>query len=250
MIKLINVRKAFRGQTILDGIDLHCRRGEITVLIGRSGSGKSVTLKHIIGLIPPDSGQVMIDDEDITRLNSVELNKLRRKFGMLFQDGALFDSMTVAENVGFPLKESRKYTRKEIEDKVRESLDEVGLHGIEHKLPSELSGGMRKRVALARAIVLSPLIMLYDEPTTGLDPLMTDSINRLIVNTQEHLQHTVFIISHDIDASLRIADQIAVLRDGKIIAAGPPDEIRASKDPFIQAFISGEHGEEFDEDVG
>jgi phospholipid/cholesterol/gamma-HCH transport system ATP-binding protein len=248
MIKLIEIKKAFKGQQVLDGINLHCRKGEITVLLGRSGGGKSVSLKHIIGLLKPDSGQVLIEDEDITKMDSVKINRVRKKFGMLFQDGALFDSMTVGENVGFPLKESRKYTRAEIEVKVRESLAEVGLHGIEQKMPSELSGGMRKRAALARSIVLRPSIILYDEPTTGLDPIMTDSINNLILQMQKNLGCTSFIISHDIEATFRIADQVAVLYRGKIILAGKPDEVRNSDHPFIHAFIRGEEGEKFAED--
>lgn len=247
MIRLIDLQKSFKEQKVLDGINLHCRKGEITVLIGRSGGGKSVTLKHIIGLLRPDSGEVLIDGEDITKMNSVALNQIRRKFGMLFQDGALFDSMTVGDNVAFPMKESRRFTAKEIEEKVRESLAEVGLHGVEQKMPSELSGGMRKRAALARAIVLEPSILLYDEPTTGLDPIMTDSINKLIKRTHEHMKHTAFIISHDIEAAMRIADQVAVLYKGRIIAAGKPEEISASRDPFISAFIRGEHGDRFAE---
>jgi len=247
MIKLIDVRKSFKGQQVLDGVNLECPRGKITILLGRSGSGKSVTLKHIIGLIKPDAGRVLIEGEDISKMDGWELNETRRKFGMLFQDGALFDSMTVGENVGFPLKEARRFTSLEIREKIAEALSEVGLHGVEHKLPSELSGGMRKRAALARAIVLSPSIMLYDEPTTGLDPIMTDSINQLIKRTQEHLNHTAFIISHDIAGAFRIADQLTVLYQGKILAAGPPEEIRKSTDPFISAFISGKHAEEFED---
>lgn len=242
VIQLLDVHKAFGVHKVLQGINLSCRKNEITILIGRSGSGKSVTLKHLIGLLMPDSGQVLVDGVDITTLGAVELNNMRRKFGMLFQDGALFDSMTVAENVGFPLKETRKFTKEEIAEKVREALAEVGLHGVEYKMPSELSGGMRKRVALARAIVLGPEIVLYDEPTTGLDPIMTDSIHRLIKSTKEHLGHTSFIISHDIAASLKIADNLAVLYEGRIIASGPPREIQQNPHPFIQAFLSGEHG--------
>ncbi|MCB9490422.1 MAG: ABC transporter ATP-binding protein, partial [Deltaproteobacteria bacterium] len=244
MIKLIDVHKTFRGQKVLNGINMHCRKGEITVLIGRSGSGKSVSLKHIIGLINPDSGQVLIEGHDITKMDSINLNETRRKFGMLFQDGAMFDSMTIEENVGFPLKEQYAYTKAEIKERVREALAQVGLYGVEHKLPSELSGGMRKRAALARAIILSPKILLYDEPTTGLDPIMTDSVNRLIVKTQQELGITSFIISHDMEAAFRIAHQICVLYQGRIIAAGSPSEIRASTDPFISAFISGENTQE------
>jgi phospholipid/cholesterol/gamma-HCH transport system ATP-binding protein len=247
MIKLIDVYKEFRGQKVLDGVNLHCRRGEITVLIGRSGSGKSVTLKHIIGLLKPDSGKILIEDEDITTMDPFQLNDMRRKFGMLFQEGALFDSMTVGENVGFPLYEARRFTKKEIAEKVKDSLAEVGLFGIENKMPSELSGGMRKRVALARAIVLSPSILLYDEPTTGLDPIMCDSISNLILRTQQHFGHTSFIISHDIESAFRIAHQVAVLYNGKILAAGTPEEVRNSNEPFIAAFISGRHAEQFEE---
>ncbi len=248
MIKLIDVKKAFRNQQVLDGLNLNCRKGEITVLLGRSGGGKSVTLKHIIGLLRPDSGQVLIEDEDITKMDSVQINRVRKKFGMLFQDGALFDSMTVGENVGFPLKEARKYTKEEIEEKVRESLAEVGLYGIEQKMPSELSGGMRKRAALARAIVLRPSIILYDEPTTGLDPIMTDSVNNLILHMQKSLGCTSFIISHDIEATFRIADQVAVLYKGKIIQNGKPEVIQNSDHPFVHAFIRGEEGDKFAEE--
>ncbi|MCL4233755.1 MAG: ATP-binding cassette domain-containing protein, partial [Deltaproteobacteria bacterium] len=201
VIQMIDVHKAFGPHKVLQGVTLTCVKNQITILIGRSGSGKSVTLKHLIGLLMPDTGQVLIDGFDMTQLGPVELNDMRRKFGMLFQDGALFDSMTVGENVAFPIKETRRFTKAEVAEKVREALAEVGLHGVGQKMPSELSGGMRKRAALARAIVLGPDIMLYDEPTTGLDPIMTDSIHRLIKSTKEHLGHTSFIISHDISAA-------------------------------------------------
>lgn len=239
MIHLQDIKKSFKGNIILDNLNLHIPKEKITVLIGRSGGGKSVTLKHIIGLIKPDSGQVLIKGVDLTRLSGVELNHIREKFGMLFQDGALFDSMTVGENVAFPLVERTSQSKEEIEKRVKETLQSVGLEGIEEKLPSELSGGMRKRVGLARAIVMNPEIILYDEPTTGLDPLMTDTINKLIVDTQKRLQMTTFIISHDIEAAMRIADKLAVLYKGKIIAEGSPKEISACDHPFVEAFIKG-----------
>lgn len=243
MIKLVGVHKAFKDQKILDGLDLEIEAGQITVLLGRSGSGKSVTLKHIIGLLKPDAGKVLIDGEDITQLDDRETNRLRARFGVLFQDGALFDSMSVWENIAFPLVEHSKLGTDEIRQRVGQSLEAVGLSGIEHKMPSELSGGMRKRVGLARAIVRKPDVVLYDEPTSGLDPLMTDSINRLIVATQEKFNLTNFIISHDVEAALRIAHKIAVLYQGKILLEGNPDQIRRSDHPFIRAFIEGKQGE-------
>jgi phospholipid/cholesterol/gamma-HCH transport system ATP-binding protein len=237
MIYLKNIHKSFKGQKVLDGLNLHIPRNKITILIGRSGGGKSVTLKHIIGLIEPDEGQVLVDGQDITQTDSARLNDIRRKFGMLFQDGALFDSMNVGENVAFPLIERTMMTKKQIANKVTNTLRSVGLYGAEKKLPGELSGGMRKRAALARAIAMDPEIILYDEPTTGLDPLLADSINHLIVDTQKRLKMTTFIISHDIEAALRIADKIAVLYHGKIVAEGTPEQVEASSHPFVQAFI-------------
>src|SRR3989339_92529 len=183
MIKLVDLHKSFRTQKVLDGLDLEIEAGKTTVIIGRSGGGKSVLLKHIIGLIRPDSGEVLIDGTDITRLGDRDLNEIRKKFGMLFQEAALFDSMTVGENVAFPLREHTKLSDTEIRNIVADRLKAVGLTGAEGKMPSELSGGMRKRVGLARAIALQPRIILYDEPTTGLDPLMTDAINHLIIDT-------------------------------------------------------------------
>ncbi len=247
MIYLKNIMKSFKGQVILNNLNLHVPKGKITILIGRSGSGKSVTLKHIIGLIKPDSGQVLVDGIDTTDLSGPRMNDLRLKFGMLFQDGALFDSMNIGENIAFPLIERTSLTDEEIAKKVSSTLASVGLENIEHKLPSELSGGMRKRAALARAIVMDPQIILYDEPTTGLDPIMTDAINNLIVGTQQRFSMTTFIISHDIDAALEIADKIAVLYKGEIVADGSPEEVQKIDHPFVRAFIKGvEFGDESD----
>jgi len=192
-------------QKVLDGLNLDIEDGKTTVIIGDSGGGKSVLLKHIIGLIKPDSGQVIVDDVDIASLNDRDLNEVRKKFGMLFQEAALFDSMNVMENVAFPLREHTRKKEKEIREIVKERLRAVGLTGIEDKMPSELSGGMRKRVGLARAIALHPQIVLFDEPTTGLDPVMTEAINELIVETQEKFNLTCVVISHDVQSILRWA---------------------------------------------
>ena len=243
MIELINIHKSFRGQVILDGVNLNIPSGKITVLLGRSGGGKSVTLKHIIGLLKPDEGRVIVDGQDITDLGDSEINQVRKRFGILFQDGALFDSMDVYGNIAFPLRKHTRLSEAEIAERVGHALDAVGLANVEHKLPSELSGGMRKRVGLARAVVNNPDIILYDEPTSGLDPLMTDSINQLIVNTQKKLKLTNFIISHDVDAALRIAHKVAVLYEGKILVEGTPDEIRFSGHPYVQAFVNKRQGE-------
>lgn len=243
MIKLENIYKSFRGQRVLDGVSLEIPTGNITALLGRSGGGKSVTLKHIIGLIRPDSGRILVDDEDITLLDDREMNRVRRNFGVLFQDGALFDSMNVFENIAFPLIEHTKLKHDEISAKVGAALEAVGLANIEEKLPSELSGGMRKRVGLARAIILQPQTVFFDEPTSGLDPLMTDSINRLIVDTQKKFNLTNLIISHDVGAALRIADKIAILYEGKILEEGTPADINGSENPFVRAFIEGRQGD-------
>jgi phospholipid/cholesterol/gamma-HCH transport system ATP-binding protein len=239
IIELKDLRKAFKRQKVLDGISLAVPRGKITVIIGRSGSGKSVLLKHIIGLIKPDSGQVVVDGQDITQFDDHQLNELRRRFGMLFQDAALFDSMNVGANVAFPLREHTKQTEQEIRQSVAEKLTMVGLAGVEEKMPNELSGGMRKRAGLARAMALAPEIILYDEPTTGLDPLLTDAINRLIKETGQRLGITSVVISHDIAGAFAMADQIAMLYQGRIIAAGAPDQLRQSADPVVQQFIHG-----------
>ncbi|MFH1080401.1 MAG: ABC transporter ATP-binding protein [Pseudomonadota bacterium] len=239
MIKLVDIHKSFGKQKILDGLNLAIEAGKTTVIIGRSGGGKSVLLKHIIGLIKPDSGHVLVEESDITRLSEKDLNEVRKKFGMLFQEAALFDSMTVGENVAFPLREQTKLKDQEIRQTVADRLRAVGLSGVEGKMPSELSGGMRKRVGLARAIALHPRIVLFDEPTTGLDPVMTEAINQLIMDTQRNYNLTCVVISHDIQSIFRLAHKIAMLYEGRIIEYGTPDEIRASDNPVMKQFLSG-----------
>ncbi len=240
MIRLAGVTKSFGSQRVLNALDLEIPSEEITVILGRSGSGKSVILKHIIGLMTPDSGKIYINDKDITRLNERELNEVRKQFGMLFQDAALFDSMTVGENVAFPLVEHTRLPKKEIQRIVEEKLRQVGLPGVAEKMPSELSGGMRKRAGLARAIALDPKIILFDEPITGLDPIMSDAIDDLIVNTQRQTRATCVVISHDIASTFKIAHNIAMLYEGQIIEFGSPEAIRNSSHPFIRQFIKRE----------
>ncbi|NQT10511.1 MAG: ABC transporter ATP-binding protein [Desulfobacteraceae bacterium] len=240
MIELIKICKSFKGQKVLDNLDLKIEPEKITVIIGGSGGGKSVLLKHIIGLIKPDSGQVLVNGTDTAKLNDKELNEVRKMFGMLFQDAALFDSMTVGENVAFPLKEHTKLSKKEIDEIVEEKLLQVDLKNVTHKMPSELSGGMRKRVGLARAIALNPKIVLFDEPTTGLDPIMCEGIDNLVINTQRHTKATFVVISHDIRSTFKIAHKVAMLYEGKIIKIGTPEEIRLSDNPVVKRFISRE----------
>jgi phospholipid/cholesterol/gamma-HCH transport system ATP-binding protein len=239
MIKLVDLHKSFRSQKVLDGLDLEIEAGKTTVIIGRSGGGKSVLLKHIIGLMRPDRGKVVIDGQDITRLGERDLNETRKKFGMLFQEAALFDSMTVGENVAFPLREHTRMKEEEIRRTVADRLHAVGLTGVEEKMPSELSGGMRKRVGLARAIAMQPRIVLFDEPTTGLDPVMTEAINRLIMETQKNFDLTAVVISHDIQSIFTVGHRIAMLYEGKIIAHGTPEELKNSRNPVIVQFLAG-----------
>jgi phospholipid/cholesterol/gamma-HCH transport system ATP-binding protein len=239
MIKLVDLHKSFGKQKVLDGLDLDIEEGKTTVIIGRSGGGKSVLLKHMIGLLRPEQGQILIDGTDITKLNDRALNEIRKKFGMLFQEAALFDSMTVGENVAFPLREHTAMKEKEIRETVADRLRSVGLTGVEEKMPSELSGGMRKRVGLARAIAMRPQIVLFDEPTTGLDPVMTEAINRLIIDTQKNLNITCVVISHDIRSIFEIGHRIAMLYEGKIIENGTPEELRGSQNPIILQFLAG-----------
>jgi len=239
IIELKDIYKSFGSQQVLKGIDLAIPRGQTTVIIGRSGGGKSVMLKHMIGLIKPDQGQVLVEGHDIVTMGDHQLNQVRRRFGMLFQDAALFDSMNVLDNVAFPLREHTRLPEREIKEKVAEKLAMVGLTGVEKKMPGELSGGMRKRVGLARAITLEPEIILYDEPTTGLDPPLSAAINRLIMETQKRLGVTSVVISHDIEGAYQVGQNIAMLYHGKIIAQGTPDQIRDSSDEVVQQFIHG-----------
>jgi phospholipid/cholesterol/gamma-HCH transport system ATP-binding protein len=236
IIDMVDVHKAFGAKRVLKGVNLKIRRGESMVIIGGSGSGKSVTIKHMIGLLQPDSGHVYVDGQDVTTLGERELNQLRRKFGMLFQGGALFDSLTVGDNVGFALKEHTNLSKSEIERKVKEKLSMVGLEGTENLKPAELSGGMLKRAGLARAIAMDPEIILYDEPTTGLDPIMCDQINQLIVSIQKKIGTTAVTITHDMVSTNRIADRIAMLYQGEFVAVGAPDEVFASTVPEVAEF--------------
>lgn len=239
MIEIINLCKSFGNNQVLNNLNLTLNNGETTVIIGRSGCGKSVLLKHIIGLMKPDSGQVIIEGVDITTMDQKELNKLRTRFGMLFQGAALFDSLSVGENVSFMLSEHTDTPRHIIKERVKESLALVGLKGIEDLKPAQLSGGMKKRVGLARAICMRPEIILYDEPTTGVDPIMGDAINDLIKELNEKLKVTSVAVTHDMKSAYKIASRIAMLYDGKIIAIGTPQEIENSKDPVVKQFVSG-----------
>jgi phospholipid/cholesterol/gamma-HCH transport system ATP-binding protein len=239
MIEVRDLRKSFGNHLILEGVGFRIEEGESVVIIGRSGGGKSVLLKHLIGLLRPDSGRVLIAGEDIVPMNERELLRVRRKFGMLFQGAALFDSMTVAQNVGFAYRRDRSMPESEIRRKVAEVLEMVDLPGIEGKNPAELSGGMRKRVGLARAIIYQPQIVLYDEPTTGLDPIVSDSIDRLILRVRDHLKATTVVVTHDMRSARRLGHRILMLHNKRVYATGTPDEIFNSKDPVVRQFIDG-----------
>jgi phospholipid/cholesterol/gamma-HCH transport system ATP-binding protein len=239
MIEFRDVHKSFENHDVLQGLDLSVSKGESIVVIGGSGSGKSVMLKHIIGLLQPDNGSVYVNSKDISEMGEDGLNELRKKFGMLFQSSALFDSMTVWENVGFALKRHTSMPEADIKEIASQKLKMVGLVGIEDEMPAQLSGGMRKRVGLARAIAMKPEIMLYDEPTTGLDPITADVINDLIIKMNDELHVTSVTITHDMKSAYKIADTIAMLYNGVIIARGGPDEIRNTSDPYVRQFIEG-----------
>ena len=239
MIRIIDLHKSFGSNHVLRGVTLEIERGETMVIIGQSGSGKSVLVKHLIGLIKPDRGEIYVNGVEITRLREAELHKVTRKFGMLFQGSALFDSMTVAQNVGFGLERYMNFPAQKINELVKESLAKVGLRGVESLMPHELSGGMKKRVGLARAIAYNPEIILYDEPSTGIDPIRADAINDLINMMKEEMGVTSVAITHDMKSSYKVADRIAMLHEGRIIEIGTPDEIRKTQNPVIQQFIHG-----------
>ncbi len=239
MIRVEKLTKAFDGNLVLDNLCLHVREGETLVVIGRSGCGKSVMLKHIVGLLRPDSGRVLVKGQDITQLREGQLNRIRRLFGVVFQGSALFDSLNVAENVAFGLMQHTRLSPSEVAAKVARCLEIVGMEGTQQKMPSELSGGMKKRVALARAIAFDPSIILYDEPTTGLDPIIADAINQLIVSLRRKLSVSAIAVTHDMSSAYKIADRIAMLHEGKIIEEGTPEEIRDSSNPMVQQFIQG-----------
>ena len=228
MIRVIDLHKSFGGKRVLQGINLEVERGETLVIIGQSGSGKSILIKHLIGLIMPDRGEIYVDGVEITSLSEEERYKVRSKFAMLFQGAALFDSLTVLQNVSFGLERYTDYTHQTIEQMARQALHRVGLRGVENLMPFELSGGMRKRVGLARAIAYKPEIILYDEPSTGIDPIRADSINDLIIQMKNDLKVTSIVITHDMVSTYKVADRVAMLYQGKIITTGSPEEIRDS----------------------
>lgn len=239
MIELINIHKSFGAQTVLNGLNLQVPAGKITAIIGPSGEGKSVLLKHMIGLLNPDQGDVLVDGTSIVGLRRSQLNLVREKFAMVFQNAALFDSMTVYENIAFPLEEKTSLNRTEINVQVETALQEVGLKNINHKYPDELSGGMKKRVGIARALLLKPEIVLFDEPTTGLDPVIRRAIHQLIKQTQEKFGFTAVIVSHDIPDIFEVAHHVAMLYQGEILQFGTSEEIQGSQHPVVKQFISG-----------
>jgi phospholipid/cholesterol/gamma-HCH transport system ATP-binding protein len=239
MIQIERLSKKFNYNFVLDELSLNVATGQTCVIIGRSGCGKSVLLKHIVGLLRPDGGRVMVEGREVASLKELELVALRAKISMVFQGGALFDSMDVSDNVGFGLIEHTSLNRKEISERVEESLSLVGLGGIGNLMPSELSGGMKKRVALARAICIKPEIILYDEPTTGVDPITADSINELIRSLHDKLKVTSLVVTHDMKSAYHIADKIAMMYKGKIILEGTPEQIQSATDPVVHQFING-----------
>ena len=239
MIEVRDLSKSFGKHKVLDKVSFRIEKGESVVIIGRSGGGKSVLLKHLVGLLTPDSGSVLVAGENIEEMNERQLLRVRRRFGMLFQGAALFDSLTVAENVGFAFRRDRTLPPEEVARRVAQVLEMVELPGTEDKKPSELSGGMRKRVGLARAIIYEPEIVLYDEPTTGLDPIVSDSIDKLILRVRDRFKSTTVVVTHDMRSARRLGQRIMMLHESKIYATGDPETIFASKDPIVRQFIDG-----------
>ena len=238
MIVVEHLYKSFNGFPVLKGIDIQMAEGTVTVILGGSGSGKTVLMKHIMGLFKPDQGRVIVDGENVSEMGREELAVFRTRMGMVFQSAALFDSMSVGDNVAFPLREHTDLSEPEIAEKVKASLAVVDLHDVEEKFPAELSGGMRKRVGLARAIVREPKIILYDEPTTGLDPLTTESVDEMIINARARLKVTSVVISHDVGSAFHIADRLAVINEGRIVEEGTPEKVRKSQEPFTRQFLA------------
>ena len=239
MIELVDVVKGFDGKNVIDGLSLTIPKGKITAIIGLSGEGKSVLLKLLIGLLHPDSGRILVDGEDIAGMDEHNLARVRRQFGMLFQGAALLDSLTVFDNLALPLEERHDLPPKTISERVHLVLTEVGLAGVDDKYPDELSGGMKKRVGLARALIMQPKIILFDEPTTGLDPITDRAIHKLIKDTQDQFGYTAVIVSHDIPAIFSIADSVAMIYHGRIVEKGTPEEIQKSVNPIVHQFITG-----------
>lgn len=239
MIRIRGLKKKLGKKQVLNGVDLDIPTGETIVVMGRSGTGKSVLFKHIIGLMTPDEGTIEVDGRQVVGLREAELNEVRKRFGVLFQGAALFDSMTVGENVGLPLREHTKLSDADVRTRVAERLEWVGLKGVEEMKPASLSGGMRKRVGLARAIAMDPAYILYDEPTTGLDPIMSDVINRLIRSLQTRIGVTSIVVTHDMNSAYHVADEIAMLHEGRVVFTGTPDEARSTSDPMVRQFIEG-----------
>lgn len=243
MIEIKNLYKSFGSQTILNNLSLTVRRGETKAIIGRSGVGKSVLLKNIVGLIRPDSGSIKINGVEVTNLNEKSYNKIRMEIGMVFQGGALFDSMNVGENVAFVLNEFMNLDKKTVKDRVADALALVGLKNVESMMPSQLSGGMKKRVSLARVLCMEPQIILYDEPTSEVDPITAAALSQLIINLRDKLKVTSIVVTHDMNMAYQVADSIAMFYRGQVIADGAPGDIRNSKHPVVQQFINGEaHG--------
>ena len=240
MIRVENLRKSFGGQPVLKGVNLEVNRGEIMIVIGQSGGGKTVLLKHLLGLLRADAGRIVVAGVDITELRGEALDAVRRRYGVVFQGGALFDSMSVFDNVAFPLRERTALGRAEIAQRANAKLEQVGLAGMGEKNPAEVSGGMRKRVAIARALVTEPEIVFFDEPTTGLDPVLVNTIHGLIVDLHAKFNFTAVMVSHEIPEIFKIAQRVAMLYDGRIVEAGPAETIQNSPNPVIQQFIRGD----------
>jgi phospholipid/cholesterol/gamma-HCH transport system ATP-binding protein len=240
MIRISGLRKSFNGQPVLNGIDLEVPDGSITIIIGRSGGGKSVLLKHLLGLMRPDGGRIEVGGVDLARLSGRALDEVRKRYGVVFQSGALFDSMTCRDNVAFPLREKFRLTRANIAKRVDRALAQVELEGIGDKYPEEVSGGMRKRVAIARALVTEPEIVFFDEPTTGLDPVLVNTIHHLILELHRRLHFTAVMVSHEIPEIFEIADRVGMLHEGRIVELGPPAAIQGSSNEIVRQFIRGE----------